>query len=163
MSAHHGLRDVPPSCPAEQVKAALAGDEPAHIPARGARRVVLLTVGLASLATGIAGMFVPVLPTTCFLLLAAWCFGKSSPTLHHWMHHNRWFGQYLRDYRAGHGIPRAVKVGSLSLMWLTIGATVVFAISTLWVRLALLLVAAAVTLHVVTLRTTRSARSEQGV
>ena len=146
-----------PECPAESVKAVLGG---AKAPARGARRVALLMVGVVSLATGVIGMFVPLLPTTCFLLLAAWCFARSSPRLHHGMFTNRWFGEYLRDYREGRGIPRALKVGSLSVMWLTIGFSIVFAISVLWVRLVLLAIAIGVTIHVARLRDSRALAPE---
>jgi uncharacterized membrane protein YbaN (DUF454 family) len=142
------------------VKAVL--DDGSAGPAHGARRVLLLVVGAFSLVTGVIGMFVPLLPTTCFLLLAAWCFARSSPRLHHWMYANRWFGAYLRDYREGRGIPRALKVGSLSVMWLTIGGSVVFAISALWVRLALIAIALGVTIHVVSLRDSRALAPEQG-
>lgn len=140
-----------PACPAEPVKAMLEGPD-GSAQARGMRRYVLIAVGCASLATGVVGMFVPLLPTTCFLLLAAWCFGRSSPRLHRWMYYNRWFGTYLRDYRSGRGIPRAVKVGSLAIMWTTIAATVVFAISATWLRLALVGIALAVSAHVATQR-----------
>lgn len=147
-----------PACPADQLKSALAGPSPA--PARGARRVLLLAVGGASLGTGVIGMFVPLLPTTCFLLLAAWCFGRSSPRLHHWMYHNRWFGAYLRDYRSGRGIPRGVKVGSLSVLWLTIGATILFATSAIWLQTLLVAVAVTVTVHVTTQRDAEPLRDE---
>jgi len=154
------------SCPAEHVKSALAGPEDGRVPgplqARGARRVLLLGVGGASLGTGVLGMFVPLLPTTCFLLLAAWCFGRSSPRLHYWMYHNRWFGTYLSDYRSGRGIPFAIKVGSLSLMWLTIGATVLFAVSALWLRALLVSIAIAVTVHVATQRNAQPASLSAG-
>jgi uncharacterized membrane protein YbaN (DUF454 family) len=143
-----------PECPAETVKAVLGGGDAG--PVGGARRIVFLAVGMLSLATGVIGMFVPLLPTTCFLLLATWCFARSSPRLHRWMHENRWFGEYLSDYRAGRGIPRTLKVSSLSLMWLTIGASIAFAISSLWVRLALLAIALGVTIHVVSLRDSRA-------
>lgn len=122
-------------------------------PATGVRRVVFFAAGGVSLATGIAGMFLPLLPTTCFLLLAAWCFSKSSPRAHHWMYHNRWFGAYLRDYRAGRGIPRRVKVGSLAVLWASIAFAVIFAVSAIWVRVLLVGIAAAVTAHVATQRT----------
>jgi uncharacterized membrane protein YbaN (DUF454 family) len=140
-----------PECPADAVKAVLVGRE-AQRQLTGVRRALLVGVGAASLATGVVGMVVPVLPTTCFLLLAAWCFARSSPRLYGWMFHNALFGRYLRDYRDGRGIPRAVKVGSLSLMWLTIGASVVFAVSALWLRVLLLAIAAAVTIHVASQR-----------
>jgi hypothetical protein len=149
-----------PACPAERVKSVLGAADVAQ--ARGARRVLLIGVGGASLGTGVIGMFVPVLPTTCFLLLAAWCFGRSSPRLHHWMYHNRWFGAYLSDYRNGRGIPRAIKIGSLSLLWLTMGATVVFAVSALWLRALLVGIAVAVTAHVATQRDAPSASLNAG-
>lgn len=148
-----------PDCPAESVKTALGGD--AGGPVRGARRLVFLVVGALSLATGVIGMFVPLLPTTCFLLLAVWCFARSSPRLHSWMLTNRWFGDYLRDYREGRGIPRALKVGSLSVMWLTIGFSVAFAISAIWVRLVLLGIAVGVTIHVAGLRDSRALATER--
>ena len=148
-----------PDCPAETVKAALDSTEGGAV--GGARRVIFLVVGTLSLATGVIGMFVPLLPTTCFLLLATWCYARSSPRLHRWMHENRWFGEYLRDYREGRGIPRTLKVGSLSVMWLTIGASIVFAISTLWVRLALLAIALGVTIHVASLRDSRAMARER--
>lgn len=143
-----------PECPAEAVKSVLAGGGGANPRGQvtGVRRAVFVGVGTVSLATGVVGMVVPVLPTTCFLLLAAWCFARSSPRLHAWMFQNRLFGRYLRDYRDGRGIPRAVKVGSLSLLWLSIGASVVFAVSAWWLRLLLIAIAAAVTGHVASLR-----------
>jgi uncharacterized protein len=148
-----------PDCPAESVKTVLDGG---GRPVRGARRVVFLFVGFLSLATGVVGMFVPLLPTTCFLLLAAWCFARSSPRLHRWMYSNKWFGVYLQNYREGRGIPRALKVGSLSLMWLTIGGSVIFAISALWVRFALIAIALGVTIHVASLRDSSALAPGQG-
>lgn len=149
-----------PECPADSVKEVLGGNSTG--PVHGVRRVVFLIAGGLSLGTGMVGMFVPVLPTTCFLLLAAWCFARSSPRLHRWMFTNRWFGEYLHDYREGRGIPRALKVGSLSLMWLTIGGSVVFAISTLWVRVLLLAIALGVTVHVAGLRDSQALEPERG-
>jgi uncharacterized membrane protein YbaN (DUF454 family) len=126
------------------------------------RRAALLVVGLLSLVTGVIGMFVPLLPTTCFLLLAAWCFARSSPRLHRWMYANKWFGAYLQDYREGRGIPRALTVGSLSVMWLTIGGSVAFAVSSTWVRLALIAIAVGVTVHVASLRDSRALAPDPG-
>jgi uncharacterized membrane protein YbaN (DUF454 family) len=122
-----------------------------------ARRGLYLSLGGLSLATGVAGMFVPILPTTCFLLFAAWCFGRSSPRAHAWMHTNSVFGRYLSDYRAGRGISLQIKVGSLAVLWLTICATVLFATTVLWLRLLLLLIAVLVTAHVATQRTSSPA------
>ena len=63
------------------------------------RRGALLICGTLSLALGMIGIFVPLLPTTCFLLLAAWCYARSSPRLYDRLLRARWIGDYLRRYR----------------------------------------------------------------
>jgi len=141
-----------PSCPSEHVKRLLGASGTSVL--SPARRALYFTVGWLSLATGVVGMFLPVLPTTCFLLLAAWCFGKSSPRWARWMYENRLFGRYLRDYREGRGIPLGVKVGSLSILWVSILGTVIFAVSATWLRVLLVGIAVGVTIHLVTLRET---------
>lgn len=141
-------------CPSERVKQVLESGRAPQAPLSPLRRAVYFAVGWVSLGTGVAGMFLPLLPTTCFLLLAAWCFGKTSPRWARWMYENRLFGRYLRDYREGRGIPLGVKVGSLGLLWASILFTVVFAVSNVWVRVLLLSIAVAVTVHLVTLRDT---------
>jgi uncharacterized membrane protein YbaN (DUF454 family) len=121
-----------------------------------ARRLALLAAGWASLGTGVLGMFVPLLPTTCFLLGAAWCFGRSSPSLHRWMLTNRLFGRYLLDYKTGQGFPAAVKTGSLTVMWASMGLTVLL-VPRLWVAGLLLVIGGAVTWHLLSLPTKRTA------
>jgi uncharacterized membrane protein YbaN (DUF454 family) len=101
-------------------------------------------------------MFLPLLPTTCFLLLAAWAFGRSSPRWYAWMYHNKVFGSYLRDYRDGRGIPLGVKIGSLAVLWGSIALSAVVFVSAWWVRLILVAIAVAVTVHLVTLRDSRA-------
>ena len=68
-------------------------------------------------------MFVPVLPTTPFLLLAAICYARSSERFYHWLLNNRWFGEYLKNYREGRGIPLREKTLTVLALWLTIGFT----------------------------------------
>lgn len=121
-----------------------------------ARRLALLVAGWISLGTGVLGMFLPLLPTTCFLLGAAWCFGRSSPALHRWMLTNRWFGRYLLDYKTGLGFPASVKTGSLLVMWCSMGLTVAL-VPRLWVAGLLLAIGGAVTWHLLTLPTKRTA------
>lgn len=121
-----------------------------------ARRLALLVTGWVSLGLGVLGMFLPLLPTTCFLLGAAWCFGKSSPRLHRWMLTNRVFGRYLRDYKAGLGFPATVKVTSLVVMWGTMGVSLAL-MPRLWLAALLLVIGGAVTWHLVSLPTKRPA------
>lgn len=101
------------------------------------------------------GIFVPLLPTTVFLLLAAFCYARSSERLYHRLLNDRWLGEYIKNYRAGRGMPLRAKVVTLLALWLTIGFTARFGVSAWWGRLALLGVAVGVTIHLVRIKTFR--------
>ena len=73
--------------------------------------------GALALALGILGIFLPLLPTTPFVLLAAACFMRSSARLHAWLSNHRWFGLYLQRYQRGEGIPRRVRNFGLLMLW----------------------------------------------
>lgn len=120
-------------------------------------RVLLVGCGSACVGLGVAGMFLPVLPTTPFLLLAAGCYARSSRRFYEWLTTNRWCGAYIRNYREGRGVARRHKAVALLLLWVTIGYSAGFAVSLWWVRLLLLAIAAAVTVHLLTIRTFRPA------
>lgn len=120
------------------------------------RQIALIGSGSACVALGVVGMFLPVLPTTPFLLLAAVCYARSSQRLYDWLLTNRWFGAYIRNYCEGRGMARSHKIAVLLLLWLTIGASVVFGVQLWWVRLLLLVIAAGVTTHILKIRTFRS-------
>jgi uncharacterized membrane protein YbaN (DUF454 family) len=100
---------------------------------------------------GILGIFLPLLPTTPFLLLAAACYARSSPRLYRWLHENRWFGAYLTNYRAGRGLPVRAKVITIAILWLAIGISIVVT-PILWVRILLLLIASGVTMHLLRMK-----------
>jgi uncharacterized membrane protein YbaN (DUF454 family) len=108
--------------------------------------LALLVCGTLSLGLGLVGVFVPLLPTTCFLLLAAWCYARSSPRLYDKLLSARLVGPYLQRYRDSRVIPPRVKIAALVMMWITIGYTVV-TYPNLWVRLTLLAIAIGVTIH----------------
>jgi len=114
---------------------------------------LLVTAGSLSVGLGIIGIFVPVLPTTPFLLLAAACFTRSSPKLYAWLIHHKWFGAYIRHYREYHAITLQAKVFTLALLWIVIGVTALFAVTLWWVRVLLAVVAVGVTLHLIQIRT----------
>ena len=117
-------------------------------------RPLLAAAGLFFTALALLGVLLPVLPTTPFLLLAAWCFARSSPRLYAWLHENRFFGDYLRCYRNGEGVPLAVKVATISLLWLTLGASAAWAWPQRpWLAAVLALIGAAVTTHIVLIKT----------
>lgn len=83
-------------------------------------RWLLLGIGWASVALGIAGIFLPVLPTTPFLLLAAACFVRSSRRFYLWLVGHPRLGPWICDYLDGEGIPLKGKVYAIGLMWASI-------------------------------------------
>jgi uncharacterized protein len=117
-----------------------------------AGRLLLFLAGWLSLGLGALGVVLPVLPTTPFLLLAAYCFARSSERAHAWLLDNRVFGPPLRDYLDGRGISWRIKAGALVFLWAAIGVSIVLFVPFLWVRILLGLIAIAVTVHVVMIK-----------
>ena len=118
------------------------------------KRQLLITAGTLSLAVGIIGIAVPVLPTTPFLLLAAGCYLRSSPRFYNWLMTNRLFGAYIRNYIEGRGIPVKVKLFIIILLWAAIGVSI-WLTANLTVTLILLIIATGVTLHIIFIRVKR--------
>ncbi len=124
-------------------------------PAGRVMRVVLLAAGTVLVGVGVLGIFLPLLPTTVFLLLAAACYARSSPGAYRWLTTNRLFGRHVQQYREEHGATMGTKVFSIGSLWAGIGASAFFIEPALWVDAILLLIAVAVTVHLVMLRTVR--------
>ena len=83
-------------------------------------RWLLLGIGWISVALGVIGIFLPVLPTTPFLLLAAACFVRSSRRVYIWLVTHPRLGPWIRDYLDGEGIPLKAKAWAIGLMWTSI-------------------------------------------
>ncbi|MBN2394763.1 MAG: YbaN family protein [Anaerolineae bacterium] len=114
---------------------------------------LLVVAGILAVGLAVVGIFVPVLPTTPFLLLAAACFMRSSGRLYNWLIHHKWFGEYIRHYREYRAITLQEKALTLVALWVGIGVTAVFAVTLWWVRALLAAVAVGVTLHITHIRT----------
>lgn len=82
-------------------------------------KYICLAIGLVAVVLGIIGMFLPMWPTTPFLLLAAACFVRSSDRLYTWLLEHEHLGCYVRDYMSGRGIPLKAKRVALGTMWVT--------------------------------------------
>lgn len=116
-------------------------------------RILLAFLGCISLSLGIAGVFLPVLPTTPFLLLSAALFMRSSQRLYSWLMGHRVLGPYIKNFREYKAIPLRVKVVSVSLVWATLGYCSIFVAGEWWQRLLLLSIAIGVSLHILHYRT----------
>ena len=113
-------------------------------------KLALNIAGVLAVLLGVIGIFLPLLPTTPFLLLAAACFARGSPRLHHALMTHRVCGPYLRNYHEGRGIPVRAKVIALLMMWSSLGYAL-WRFEHLWLRLALLAIGAGVTFYLLRL------------
>lgn len=117
-------------------------------------KIILTIIGLLSLGLGVAGIFLPLLPTTPLLLLAAWCFIRSSSRLYDWLLNHPYLGEYIRNFRENKAIPLRVKVVSVVMIWLTIGYCIVAVVEEYWwAQVAMLALAAAITWHILSYAT----------
>jgi uncharacterized protein len=111
-------------------------------------KALLIVCGTVCVALGVIGIFLPLMPTTVFLLMAAACYARSSERFYRKLVNHRWLGVYIRNSREGAGMRRRDKAVTLALLWLSIGATIVWTAHALWLRLLLLAIATGVTVHV---------------
>ena len=113
-----------------------------------AKRRLLIGAGTLSRGLGIIGVFIPILPTTSFLLLAAACYMRSSERSYQWLINNRIFGAYIRNYIEGRGMPIRVKIFTILLLWLTIGLSITFGVQNIAIRIVLICIPIGVTAHI---------------
>ena len=102
-------------------------------------KTLCIILGSISLALGILGIFLPLLPTTPFLLLTAALYFKGSPRLYNWLLNHRHFGPYIRNFRENKAMLYCI----------------FFLIPLLWVKILLGLIAAGVTYHILSFKTLR--------
>jgi uncharacterized membrane protein YbaN (DUF454 family) len=115
-------------------------------------RYVLLVIGWISVTLGIIGIFLPVLPTTPFLLLAAACFVRSSRRFYDWLVTHPRLGPWFRDYLEGKGIPLKGKVYAITTMWISIGVSC-WLVPMFWARIGMLTSATLVSLYILRMKT----------
>lgn len=123
-------------------------------------RAVYLGLGFLSLGLGIAGYIIPLLPGTVFMLIATYFFFRSSERMYNWMVNHPRFGLLIRNYRAGYGIPRRIKVYAISLIVVSFAVTITFTVSNSLARGILVATALAVMAFIVTRPTTEVVLAE---
>lgn len=116
-------------------------------------KYIYLLIGSVSLALGVLGIFLPVLPTTPFLLLAAALFFRSSPRAYAWLLNHKYLGAYIRNFREDKSIPLHAKIIILLLLWLTAVNCSVFIFTHWGLRILMLAVAVGVTCYILSFKT----------
>lgn len=116
------------------------------------KKWLLIFLGSLSLALGVIGVFLPVLLTTPFLLLASFCYVRSSKKLYDWLINHRIFGSYIYCYLEYRAVPRKTKIGALIFLWSTLILSAAL-VPSIHVRIFLVVIGIAVTTHLVTLKT----------
>ena len=117
------------------------------------KKALLVSSGTLSLGIGFVGIFIPLLPTTPFLLLAAACYIRGSKKSYNWLIKNKWFGEYIINYQERRGIPFKIKIITILILWLTISVSIIMYLSNLIIQIILFIIAIAVTIHLIKIKT----------
>ncbi len=117
------------------------------------KRAFLAAAGALSLVLAILGVFLPLLPTTPFLLLSAACFVRSSDRLYQWLINHKQLGPYIRNYRGGKGIPLKAKIIGVTTLWASMLFTIFFVVPLIAVKILLALIGAYFTWFILKQRT----------
>ena len=116
-------------------------------------KYILIVLGSISLALGVIGIFLPLLPTTPFLLLAAALYVRSSEELYNWLIHQKYLGTYIRNFREHKAIPLHAKIISVSMVWITLTYCAIAIIEPIWLKALFFLLAIGVTWHILSYKT----------
>lgn len=117
------------------------------------KKVFCFLIGSISLFIGILGIFLPILPTTPFILLTAACYARSSEKAHNWLMNNRIFGRIISDYKNKQGVPLKIKIYVISLLWITISISALLLINIFLIKILLFIIAISVTIHILRFKT----------
>ena len=116
-------------------------------------KIALVIIGTISMTLGVLGIFLPLIPTTPFLLLATACYARSSTRFHSWLLTNPVLGEYIRNYTEKRALTRRTKVTAITVLWVAMLATLALVVSSWVLRLIFLGIAVAVTVHLARLGT----------
>ncbi len=115
------------------------------------KKYVLIIIGTVSLILGIVGAFVPVLPTTPLILLASFCYFRSSKRLYEWLTNHKVFGKYIRDYVIYKAVKKSAKITAITLLWFSLGLTI-YLMHNIYIKFLLFVIGSAVTIHLIRLK-----------
>lgn len=116
-------------------------------------RYFYLISGILLVAIGVIGIFLPVLPTTIFLILASACFVKSSPRANEWLRNHKVLGMYVKNYQDKTGLTIKAKIFNITFLWLMILLSAFYFTNELYIKVILILIALGVTIHLLMIKT----------
>jgi len=119
----------------------------------GIYRYLYFISGILLVAIGVIGIFLPILPTTIFLILASACFIKSSPKANEWLRNHKILGMYIKNYHDGSGLTVKSKIFNITFLWIMISASAIFFTELWYIRLLLFAIAVGVTIHLLMIKT----------
>jgi len=112
-----------------------------------------LISGFLLVAIGVIGIFLPLLPTTIFLILVSVCFVKSSPRANEWLRNHKVLGAYIKNYQDKSGLTITSKIFNLILLWGMITVSAFLFTDELYIKLLLFAIAIGVSIHLVMIKT----------
>jgi uncharacterized protein len=112
---------------------------------KGVMKPILVFLGSVFVLVGLIGIVVPLVPTTPLLLLAAFCYARSSEKLYNWLLNTKWLGEYIKSFQAGHGIPARTKYIAIFVLWISSGYSIFILIPLIWVKVIMLGIVAYIT------------------
>ena len=118
-------------------------------------KYILIVLGSISLALGVIGIFLPLLPTTPFLLLAAALYVRSSEELYNWLIHQKYLGTYIRNFREHKAIPLHAKIISVTLVWATLLYCAIGISNNIYLSIGLLILAIGISWHILSYKTSK--------
>jgi len=121
----------------------------------------LIIIGFFFVGIGVIGIFLPLLPTTPFFLLAAICFARSSERFHKWLLNHRLFGKYVKGYQGKEKIPAKIKIFTICLLWVTIVLSGFILFRELYIRVILFIIAIVVTIHILNIQPVEKIEKKQ--
>ena len=116
------------------------------------KKYFLLTIGTISIFLGILGIFLPLLPTTPFLLLASYCYLRSSKKMYRWIMSHKTFGSYIHNYIEYKAIKKRTRISAIIFLWGSLGFSIYLA-PIFYVKILLFAIGTGVTIHLLTLKT----------
>jgi uncharacterized membrane protein YbaN (DUF454 family) len=116
-------------------------------------KYLYLIIGFLLVGIGFVGIFVPLLPTTIFLILASFCFVRSSPKANEWLKNHKLLGVYVDNYQNKTGLSKSAKIINIFVLWVSISFSALLFTDEIYIKIILFLIAVGVSIHLLMVKT----------